>query len=130
MPVLALIPREMRADLARQLASVDQTVAFIDRASELFALIQKRQVFSVAVLPASLPDADIWALWGELKLLSPHPEILLYARTANFQVWSGVLEAGGHDVLVEPFSADELLRAVLHAQKAFEERIASSEEAD
>jgi FixJ family two-component response regulator len=33
-----------------------------------------------------------------------------------------VLEAGGYDVIVEPFSDEELQRAVLQAAKNFEER--------
>jgi DNA-binding NtrC family response regulator len=114
----------MRLAFQQQLALLKIDVIFIDRASDVSALAHTGKVFSVAVLPASFPDADIWALWGELALLNPRPEILIYARNANFQVWSGVLEAGGHDVLVEPFSGEELRRAVLHAKKAFEERLA------
>jgi hypothetical protein len=46
----------------------------------------------------------------------------VYARQATFQLWSGVLESGGYDVLVEPFSDEELQGAVLRAAKSFEER--------
>jgi DNA-binding response OmpR family regulator len=47
---------------------------------------------------------------------------LVYAHTASFQLWSGVLEAGGYDVLVEPFTAEELQGAVLRAAASFAER--------
>jgi hypothetical protein len=32
---------------------------------------------------------------GELALLTPRPAILVYAHTASFQLWPGVLEAAG-----------------------------------
>jgi hypothetical protein len=35
---------------------------------------------------------------------------LVYAREATFQLWSGVLELGGYDVIVEPFSDNDLHR--------------------
>jgi DNA-binding NtrC family response regulator len=122
MRVLAVVRRDMRVAIRHQLGGVGCDVTFIDGASELSALIRAGEVFSVVILPASLPGGEMWAMWGELSLLNPRPEILVYASRANFQIWSGVLEAGGRDVLVEPFSAEELQYAVLDAEKAFEER--------
>jgi hypothetical protein len=46
----------------------------------------------------------------------------VYAHTASFQLWSGVLEIGGYDVIVEPFTDEEIQRAVLRAAKSFEDR--------
>jgi hypothetical protein len=37
-------------------------------------------------------------------------------------LWSGVLESGGYDLLVEPFSDEELQGAVLRAAKSFHEK--------
>jgi FixJ family two-component response regulator len=76
----------------------------------------------VALLPATLPDSDWWALWGSISLLNPRPAILVYAQTADFQLWSGVLEAGGYDVIVEPFTDQEIQGAVIRAAASFEER--------
>lgn len=122
MTVLALVRPEMRAAIDRQLALIGTEVMFVDKAADLPAITHAGRVFSVAILPASFPEADTWAFWGELRLLNPRPEILIYANRVNFQVWSGVLEAGCRDVLIEPFSGEELCRAVLDAGKAFEER--------
>jgi DNA-binding response OmpR family regulator len=112
----------MRAAIDRQLALIGIEVTFVNRAADLPAITHAEKVFSVAILPASLPEADTWAFLGELRLLNPRPEILIYANRANFQVWSGVLEAGCRDVLIEPFSGEELRRAVLDAGEAFEKR--------
>ncbi len=121
-PVLALVSPEMRLVFEQRLSPIGIPLMFVQRVSELFALARKGQVFSVMILPASLPDGDVWAVLGELALLAPRPEMVIYARTANFELWSGVLEAGGHDVLVEPFGVQEVQKIVLGAKRAFDER--------
>ncbi len=81
-----------------------------------------RRSYHVALLPAVLPDNGWWSLWGEIALLNPRPEILVYAHEATFQLWSGVLEIGGYDVIEEPFAEEKLQRAVTRAAHSFEER--------
>jgi DNA-binding NtrC family response regulator len=98
-------------------------VAFIESPSEITALNRSGKMFSVAILPATLPDAKIWALWGQVRLLSPRPEIVIYTPNADFATWSGVLEAGGHDILIEPFSPEQLLIAIAKAQQTFDQRM-------
>lgn len=75
-----------------------------------------------SAITATFSDADWWELWGTLRLLNRRQAILVYAHEATFQLWSGVLESGGDDVIVEPFSDEELQGAVLRAADSFEER--------
>jgi DNA-binding NtrC family response regulator len=125
MTILALVPFEKRAVLQDKLMLQGLDVAFIENPSEITALNRSGKTFSVAILPATLPDAGMWALWGQVRLLSPRPEIVIYTPSVDFATWSGVLEAGGHDILIEPFSAQQLLIAITKAQKAFDQRIQS-----
>jgi DNA-binding NtrC family response regulator len=104
------------------LAALNANVLFVARSAEAATVVRKGDVFQVALLPASLSDTDWWELWGVLALMNPRPAMLVYAREASFQLWSGVLELGGYDVIVEPFSDEELQGAVLRAAKSFEER--------
>jgi DNA-binding NtrC family response regulator len=120
--VFALAPAEMQRVLRRQLAPLGVAPVFIERADELSYITRDRSFYHVALLPAALPDADWWALWGSISLLNPRPALLVYAHTANFQLWSGVLESGGYDVIVEPFTDREIQGAVLRAAASFEER--------
>ena len=120
--VLALIPIETQGRIRRQLARRGVSIDFISKAEELSHLALSRTSYHVALLPAALPDNGWWALWGEITLLNPRPEILVYAHTASFQLWSGVLEVGGYDVIVEPFTDEEIQRAVLRAARSFKER--------
>jgi PleD family two-component response regulator len=120
--ILAVVPHSRRSEISRQLAALNANVLFVARSAEASAVIHEGDVFQVALLPATLSDTDWWELWGVLALLNPRPALLVYAREATFQLWSGVLEMGGYDVIVEPFSDEELQDAVLRAAKSFEER--------
>jgi DNA-binding NtrC family response regulator len=120
--ILALVPAEMQRQIRRQLASLGVAIDFITKAAEMSHLALSQHSYHVALLPAVLPDNGWWSLWGQITLLNPRPEILVYAHTATFQLWSGVLEIGGYDVIVEPFTDEELQRAVTRAAQSFEER--------
>ena len=120
--VLIVVSQESRNKIARQLSPLHAQVVFAGHPGEASQAIHEDDVFQVALLPATLSDRDWWELWGVLGLLNRLPAILVYAREATFQLWSGVLESGGYDVIVEPFSDEELQGAVLRAAKCFEER--------
>lgn len=120
--MLAVVPPFRRREISRQLAALNADVLFVARSAEAATLIHEGDVFQVALLPASLSDTDWWELWGVLANLNPRPALLVYARKASFHLWSGVLELGGYDVIVEPFSDEELQDAVLRAAKSFDER--------
>lgn len=121
--VLVLAQKEMQGQLRRQLAPLRAMLVFIDRASDLSPLTRNGDSYQVALLPAALPDTDWWAVWGAISLLNPRPALLVYTHGASFQLWSGVLEAGGYDVVVEPFTDQEIQQAVLRAAESFDERL-------
>jgi len=117
--VLAVIPEQLRPALLTQLAPLKVKVVCAARASEIARLINEGAVFQVALLPAASSHPEWWALWGELCLLDPRPEILVYAAANTFQLWTAVLDMGGFDVVVEPFSDLEIQGAVLRAIESF-----------
>jgi DNA-binding response OmpR family regulator len=121
--ILAMVPLERQKQIQNHLAPLGMTIDFISKAAEVSQLALAETTYDVALLPAALPDHDWWSLWGEIAQLNPRPEILVYAHKPTFQLWSGVLEAGGYDVLVEPLTAEELQRAVLRAAKSFAEKL-------
>lgn len=123
--VLAWVASDMQKEIRRQLGPIGAALAFASRAPELFHFIRNRGVYHVVLLPAALSDTDWWTVWGEISLLTPRPAILVYAHAASFQLWSGVLESGGYDVIEEPFTDDELQSAVLRAAKSVDERSTS-----
>ena len=126
--ILVLFGRNLREQIGNSLALLPIQVYFADTLAELTELVQDGQVFQVAILPATLPEAEAtcWEVYGGLSLLNTKPELLICAHAVSFRLWSSVLDAGGHDILVEPFSPEQLQGAVLHALKSFQERSGSS----
>ncbi len=120
--LLALVPADVQSQIRRQLGSLGVTIDFITKAAEVSQLALSRNSYHVALLPAVLPDNGWWSVWGEIALLNPRPEVLVYAHSPTFKLWSGVLEMGGYDVIVEPFTDEDLQRAVNRAANSFAER--------
>ncbi len=119
--VLAVISRERQEEVRRQIISFGMEAVLVSRAAQLPPLIRDGEAYHVVLLPASLPNTeDWWAIWGELSMLSPRPVILVYSPTASFQLWSGVLEAGGYDVIVEPLTDAKLKDALLRAAESYD----------
>lgn len=126
--ILLVVPADRRREIARQLHPLNAQLVFANApglTNEPIDTIDPDDIFQVAILPATLTDTAWWKLWGVLELLNKRPAILVYAREASFQLWSGVLESGGYDVVVEPFSDAEIRSAVLQAAQSFEEQLSS-----
>jgi DNA-binding NtrC family response regulator len=119
--VLVAGPPHVQAEFRRQLADLHAVFLFVCRTSDLSQLVRNQELVHVVVLPTELQKADWWALWNEICLLNPRPALLVYTHTASFQLWSSVLESGGYDVIVEPFTDEELQGAVLRAARSLED---------
>lgn len=120
--ILAVISKQLQQALLQQLAPLKMTVVCAERALEVGQLVSQGAVFQVAMLPAASSHAEWWALWGELCQIDPRPEILVYTQATSFQLWTGVLDMGGFDVIVQPFSDIEIQGAVQRAIQSFEAR--------
>jgi hypothetical protein len=123
--ILLVIPAERRREITRQLQPLHAELVFADPSGQTETGIREDDIFQVAILPATLTDTAWWKLWGVLGVLNKRPAILVYAREATFQLWSGVLESGGYDVIVEPFSDAEIRNAVRQAAESFEEQLSN-----
>jgi|SRR5271156_384393 len=116
--VLAVASGAMRQQLHRQISSFGMIPVVVSSASDLATHIRTGTSYQVVLLPSLLSDTeDWWAVWGDVAMLRPKPAILVYAHAANFQLWSGVLEAGGYDVIVEPLTDEKLMEALLRASE-------------
>lgn len=115
-----MVTAEKQEHIRRQIASFGMEPVLVTNAAQLAPHIRAGETYQVVLLPASLPNTeDWWAIWGDLAMLSPKPAILVYAHAATFQLWSGVLEAGGYDVIVEPLTDDKFKEALLRAAESY-----------
>jgi len=114
--VLAVAAESMQEQLHRQISSFGMIPMVVTSAQDLATQIRTGEQYHVVLLPASLSETqNWWAVWGDVAMLRPKPAILVYAHTATFQLWSGVLEAGGYDVIVEPLTDEKLKEALIRA---------------
>ena len=121
--ILAVVSLDFAGRIQRHLNSPDMSPVFVSRAEELGHLVRNGEVYEVALLPAALPEGiDWWTIWGELAHLTQRPAILVYAQSANFHLWAEVLDAGGYDVVAEPFTRETLRDAVLRAAWSFDQK--------
>ena len=121
--ILAVVSSDFERQIQRHLTSPDMSAVFVSRAEELGHLVRNGEVYEVALLPATLPKGiDWWTIWGELAHLARRPAILVYAQSANFHLWAEVLDAGGYDVVEEPFTRETLREAVLRAAWSFDHK--------
>lgn len=80
-------------------------------------------LYSVALIPAAgLSPEEWWTLWGFLQNMDPRPSILVYALRSDFGMWSSVLDSGGFDVILAPFTANKLRHAIFSASAEFHRR--------
>ena len=121
--ILAVASSDFEGQIQRHLCSPDMSAVFVSRAEELGQLVRNGEVYEVALLPAALPEGiDWWTIWGELAHLTRRPAILVYTQSANFHLWAEVLDAGGYDVVTEPFTRETLRDAVLRAACSFDQK--------
>ena len=116
--VLAVATEAMREHFHRQIKSFGMSPTVVTSALELAPRVRAGEKYQVVLLPSSLSSTeDWWTVWGDVAMLRPKPPILVYAQTATFQLWSGVLEAGGYDMIVEPLTDDKLMEALNRASE-------------
>jgi FixJ family two-component response regulator len=120
--VLALIPYDMQPSMRHLANAVVGVLTICDNADD-FAQHSRQKIYAVALIPASLPTQEWWTLWGLLSTMEPQPSILVYTLSSDFPMWSAVLEAGGFDVLVAPFTEVNLRTAVESATNYFYRRL-------
>jgi DNA-binding NtrC family response regulator len=119
--MLVAAPADVQMEFQKQLTGLNATLIFVRRASDVSQLVRNQELFHVALLPPLMPEAGWLALWNEIRLFNPRPALLVYAHSATFHLWSDVLESGGYDVIVEPFTDEELQGAVLRAARSLED---------
>jgi DNA-binding response OmpR family regulator len=73
------------------------------------------------VLSEAQADGGSWKdLLREIENLPDPPPLIVADRLADEILWAEVLNLGGYDLLMKPFSADEVLRVVTAAYRFHE----------
>lgn len=119
MRVLAFLPPAMQDAMGRLEVAIRGTLSRCESATEFVTGFAAGN-YSVVILPGSTLSArEWWTVWGVLSLLEQRPSILVCALTSDVQMWAGVLASGCYDVVVPPFTSNNLRAAVEAAHTEF-----------
>ena len=116
-----MVPRERQSQIRSHLAPLGMTIDFISKTAELSQLALATPL-SRRPAAGRAPGQRLVGLLGRNGSAQSAAGDSGVCATATFQFWSGVLEVGGYDVIVEPLTDDELQGAVLRAARSFGER--------
>jgi DNA-binding NtrC family response regulator len=93
-----------------------------DCSQALQFLLRRRP--SIVILEARREDGSWKDFLSHASGLPDAPQVIVFSRLADHNLWTDVLDLGGYDVLVSPFSAAEVLRTVSLACDARRRRLA------
>ena len=77
--------------------------------------IDLMQFASIVICERFLPDGSWRDVLRTAQALTRPPSIIVTSRLADSELWAEVLNLGGHDVLAQPFRAEEVVWAVRNA---------------
>ncbi len=98
--VSAVVPRVLTA------STCDEAVGFL-----------RTETVGVVLTDLSLPDGSWFDVLNRTSDFQPEAMVVVCARLADERLWTEVLDAGGFDVLAEPYQEPEVQR-ILNAAAA------------
>jgi hypothetical protein len=116
---MALVPHRMQAYMEELEVAAPGYLRCFTSVEELVH-DSTEKLYAVALIPATgFSPEEWWSIWGFLNDMEPRPSILVYALRSDFEMWSSVLDSGGFDVIVAPFTAMKLRMAITSAAAEF-----------
>ncbi|HYM10268.1 MAG TPA: response regulator, partial [Bryobacterales bacterium] len=109
---LVVMPQERRSHLIRHLDEIPVAVLTASSCAEAAELLRNSPAVRVVLTDLCLPDGSWFDILNSVSDLKSSTPVVVCARLADERLWSQVLEAGGFDVLVEPYEAPEVRRIV------------------
>ena len=113
--VIALADLAARGDLVELLLSLNVQVHLVQKLADLPRVARADGVQDIVFLPGEYTDGEAWSLNGVLNQYKRPPVFFVYAQEVDFARWSGVLDAGGTDIIALPVSIDKLRAALEQA---------------
>jgi len=120
--VLALLPSEGdRQSLRAIFIHSNWRLQFAGTLSESRESLKSSQL-GVVITDAYLSDCGWKAVLETADRMEGQPSVIVSSRLADDRLWAEVLNLGGFDVLVMPFEQGEVLRCVVLAWHAWQDR--------
>lgn len=107
---LVVMQQDRRSGLIHHLSEIPVAVLTASSCAEAVELMRDSPAVRVVLTDLCLPDGSWFDVLNRVGDLKPDAQVVVCARLADERLWSQVLEAGGFDVLVEPYEAPEVRR--------------------
>ena len=107
---------EDHRSLGRFLISTGFRIYRARNREEARAALRRNRV-AVVISESKLPEGDWRDVLKELESFAEPPLLIVTSQHADNHLWAEVLNLGGHDVLLKPFHASEVIRVVSLACK-------------
>ena len=114
---LLAMPPERCSCLADQLKIIDANVRDASSCDEVARLLRDDPDISLVLTDLCLPDGSWFDVLSLASDLHPGASVVVCTRFADELLWTKVLEAGGFDVLVEPYEETEVGPILMAAAK-------------
>ena len=107
---LLVMPQERSTALLNHLTKMEASVIAAGSCGEAAELLREEPGVGVVLTDLCLPDGSWFDVLNRVSDASPWAQVVVCARVADERLWTQVLEAGGFDVLVEPYQDREVRR--------------------
>ena len=116
---LLVMPPERRSRLMDEFEGIEANIRCASSCDETAALLRDDPDTALVLTDLCLPDGSWFDVLNLVSETHPGANVVVCARVADELFWTKVLEAGGYDVLVEPYEENEvsrILNAAVHAR--------------
>ncbi len=107
---LIVMPQERRSRLLDHLTGMPGNILTASSCGEAVEVLRYDPEVRVVLTDLTLPDGSWFDVLNRVSDLNACVEVVVCARVADERLWTQVLEAGGFDVLVEPYQEGEVQR--------------------
>lgn len=121
---LVVMAPERSSSLLSHLQPLNARVLTARSCAEAARRLEGDSTVKVILTDLCLPDGSWFDVLNRAGDISPASRVVVCARVADERLWSQILEAGGFDMVVEPFEGPEV-RRILSAAAHPTERLAA-----
>ncbi len=112
---LVVMSPERRSPLIDHLVALDVHILTASSCGEAAERLHDEPAVRLVLTDLALPDGSWFDVLNRVGDLSATVAVVVCARVADERLWTQVLEAGGFDVLVEPYQDREVHRILAAA---------------
>jgi len=122
---LVVMASERSCDLISCLTKVAARVLSASSCAEAAEFLYAEPAVGIVLTDLTLPDGSWCDVMTKVLDVRPNAAVVVCSRLADERLWAEVLDAGGFDVLAEPYGENDLELLITRAVMARPSRLAA-----